>query len=31
MEGHTIVIDGGWSAYGYLESWLANSRRIQEG
>jgi len=28
MEGQTIVIDGGWSAYGYLESWLAKSRRI---
>lgn len=30
MEGHTLVIDGGWSAYGYLESWLANSRRIPD-
>lgn len=28
MEGQTLVIDGGWSAYGYLESWLAKSRRI---
>jgi NAD(P)-dependent dehydrogenase (short-subunit alcohol dehydrogenase family) len=28
MEGHTIVIDGGWTAYGYLESWLAKSRRM---
>ena len=28
MEGQTIVIDGGWTAYGYLESWLAKSRRI---
>jgi len=28
MEGQTIVIDGGWSAYGYLESWLAKSRQI---
>jgi len=28
MEGQTIIIDGGWSAYGYLESWLAKSRRI---
>lgn len=28
MEGQTIVVDGGWSAYGYLESWLAKSRRI---
>jgi NAD(P)-dependent dehydrogenase (short-subunit alcohol dehydrogenase family) len=26
MEGQTIVIDGGWTAYGYLESWLAKSR-----
>jgi NAD(P)-dependent dehydrogenase (short-subunit alcohol dehydrogenase family) len=31
MEGQTLVIDGGWSAYGYLESWLANSRRIPDG
>lgn len=23
MEGQTIVVDGGWSAYGYLQSWLA--------
>lgn len=23
--GQTIVVDGGWSAYGYLESWLGNS------
>jgi len=22
--GQTIVVDGGWSAYGYLESWLKN-------
>lgn len=28
MEGHTIVVDGGWSAYGYLESWLAKSRQL---
>jgi len=28
MEGQTIVIDGGWSGYGYLESWLAKSRQI---
>lgn len=28
MEGQTIVIDGGWSVYGYLESWLAKSRQI---
>jgi 3-oxoacyl-[acyl-carrier protein] reductase len=29
MEGQTLVIDGGWSAYGYLESWLAKSRRTE--
>jgi gluconate 5-dehydrogenase/2-deoxy-D-gluconate 3-dehydrogenase len=28
MEGQTIVIDGGWTAYGYLESWLAKSKQI---
>jgi NAD(P)-dependent dehydrogenase (short-subunit alcohol dehydrogenase family) len=22
INGQTIVIDGGWTAYGYLESWL---------
>jgi NAD(P)-dependent dehydrogenase (short-subunit alcohol dehydrogenase family) len=22
IEGQTIVVDGGWTAYGYLESWL---------
>lgn len=26
MAGQTIVLDGGWTAYGYLESWLAKSR-----
>jgi 3-oxoacyl-[acyl-carrier protein] reductase len=26
MEGQTLVIDGGWSAYGYLESWLAKNK-----
>jgi NAD(P)-dependent dehydrogenase (short-subunit alcohol dehydrogenase family) len=26
MEGQTIVIDGGWTAFGYVESWLKNSR-----
>jgi 3-oxoacyl-[acyl-carrier protein] reductase len=31
MEGQTLVIDGGWSAYGYLESWLAESRHIADG
>ena len=27
MEGHTIIVDGGWTAYTYLESWLANSKK----
>jgi NAD(P)-dependent dehydrogenase (short-subunit alcohol dehydrogenase family) len=27
MEGQTIVVDGGWSAYGYLESWLGNKSK----
>jgi NAD(P)-dependent dehydrogenase (short-subunit alcohol dehydrogenase family) len=27
MEGQTIVVDGGWTAYGYLESWLKKSRQ----
>lgn len=31
IEGQTIVIDGGWTAYGYLESWLAESRRNPDG
>jgi 3-oxoacyl-[acyl-carrier protein] reductase len=26
IVGQTIVVDGGWTAYGYLESWLKNSR-----
>jgi NAD(P)-dependent dehydrogenase (short-subunit alcohol dehydrogenase family) len=26
MEGQTIVIDGGWTAFGYVESWLKNTR-----
>ncbi len=25
INGQTIVIDGGWTAYGYLESWLQQS------
>jgi NAD(P)-dependent dehydrogenase (short-subunit alcohol dehydrogenase family) len=25
MEGQTLVVDGGWTAYGYLESWLDKS------
>jgi NAD(P)-dependent dehydrogenase (short-subunit alcohol dehydrogenase family) len=27
IVGQTIVIDGGWTAYGYLESWLKNKRK----
>jgi NAD(P)-dependent dehydrogenase (short-subunit alcohol dehydrogenase family) len=26
IAGQTITVDGGWTAYGYLESWLARSR-----
>jgi 3-oxoacyl-[acyl-carrier protein] reductase len=26
IVGQTIVVDGGWSAYGYLESWLEKSK-----
>jgi len=26
VTGHTLVVDGGWSAYGYLESWLDQPR-----
>jgi NAD(P)-dependent dehydrogenase (short-subunit alcohol dehydrogenase family) len=26
VEGQTIVLDGGWTAYGYPESWLAKSK-----
>jgi NAD(P)-dependent dehydrogenase (short-subunit alcohol dehydrogenase family) len=29
--GQTIVVDGGWSAYMYLESWLGNSRQVEQG
>ncbi len=29
INGQTIVIDNGWTAYGYLESWLANSKASQ--
>jgi NAD(P)-dependent dehydrogenase (short-subunit alcohol dehydrogenase family) len=25
IVGQTIVVDGGWTAYGYLESWLKNN------
>jgi NAD(P)-dependent dehydrogenase (short-subunit alcohol dehydrogenase family) len=26
IEGQTIVVDGGWTAFGYLQSWLENAR-----
>lgn len=26
IQGQTIVVDGGWTAYGYLESWLAKAK-----
>jgi NAD(P)-dependent dehydrogenase (short-subunit alcohol dehydrogenase family) len=26
IVGQTIVIDGGWTAYGYLESWLRDTK-----
>jgi NAD(P)-dependent dehydrogenase (short-subunit alcohol dehydrogenase family) len=26
IVGQTIVVDGGWTAYGYLESWLAQAK-----
>ena len=29
IVGQTIVIDGGWSAYMYLESWLADSGQTE--
>lgn len=29
IVGQTIVVDGGWSAYMYLESWLAKSKQIE--
>jgi 3-oxoacyl-[acyl-carrier protein] reductase len=28
IEGQTIVVDGGWTAYGYLESWL-NQKKVK--
>lgn len=28
IEGQTIVVDGGWSSYMYLESWLEKSKQI---
>jgi NAD(P)-dependent dehydrogenase (short-subunit alcohol dehydrogenase family) len=27
MEGQTIVVDGGWSSYGFLESWLEKAKQ----
>lgn len=29
IEGQTMVVDGGWTAYGYLESWLAKSQQAK--
>jgi NAD(P)-dependent dehydrogenase (short-subunit alcohol dehydrogenase family) len=29
IEGQTIVVDGGWTAYGYLDSWLAKSKQAE--
>jgi NAD(P)-dependent dehydrogenase (short-subunit alcohol dehydrogenase family) len=29
IQGQTIVVDGGWTAYGYPESWLAKSKQVQ--
>jgi len=29
IEGQTIVIDGGWTAFGYLESWLNKQRNLE--
>jgi 3-oxoacyl-[acyl-carrier protein] reductase len=26
IVGQTIVVDGGWTAYGYLQSWLRNTK-----
>jgi len=25
ITGHTLVVDGGWTAFGYLESWLSSN------
>jgi len=27
IEGQTVTVDGGWTAYEYLESWLVNARK----
>ena len=29
IEGQTIVVDGGWSSYIFLESWLERSKQIE--
>jgi NAD(P)-dependent dehydrogenase (short-subunit alcohol dehydrogenase family) len=29
IEGQTIVVDGGWSSYMYLESWLEKSKQMK--
>jgi NAD(P)-dependent dehydrogenase (short-subunit alcohol dehydrogenase family) len=29
IQGQTIVVDGGWTAYGYPESWLAKTKQVQ--
>jgi NAD(P)-dependent dehydrogenase (short-subunit alcohol dehydrogenase family) len=29
IVGQTIVVDGGWTAYGYLESWLKKTKNIK--
>ena len=31
MEGQTLILDGGWTVYNYLESWLAKSKQNQGG
>ncbi len=27
IQGQTIVVDGGWTAFGYLESWLQQAKK----
>jgi len=27
IEGQTLIVDGGWSAYNYLQSWLEKARQ----
>jgi 3-oxoacyl-[acyl-carrier protein] reductase len=29
IVGQTIVVDGGWTAYGYLESWLRDAKSYE--